>query len=165
VIIFCNHGFHAGASLSHPHSQLVVVPKQINLDAVSMEPIANIVVENDHFVTYCPEFSQWPYEVWVAPKIMGEFFGDITDDGIKNLAPALRGALKRIELVLKDPELPFKQANEPFVYNYYIYHGANWFLRITPRAVHRAGFELGTGLSVNVVDPTDAAERLRNQNI
>src|SRR3989344_8554471 len=29
VMIFCNQGLHAGASLRHPHSQLVVVPKQI----------------------------------------------------------------------------------------------------------------------------------------
>ena len=36
VLIFCNHGFSAGASLKHPHSQLVVVPNQINLDAVSI---------------------------------------------------------------------------------------------------------------------------------
>src|SRR5437016_3176009 len=42
VIIFSNHGFHAGASLKHPHAQLVVVPKQINLDALSREPVTNL---------------------------------------------------------------------------------------------------------------------------
>ena len=44
-----------------------------------------------------------------------------------------------------------------FGYNYYIYPHANWYLRIIPRFVHRAGFELGTGLNVNIVDPTTAA--------
>jgi UDPglucose--hexose-1-phosphate uridylyltransferase len=165
VIIFCNHGFHAGASLAHPHSQLVVVPKQINMDAVSLEPVANIVSDTPDFVTYCPEFSQWPYEVWIAPKKTGEKFGDVDDDRLGILAGVFQKALQRIEHVLTDPAVPFKQANEPFVYNYYIYHGTDWFIRITPRAVHRAGFELGTGLSVNVVDPTDAAEKLRQTGI
>ncbi len=160
VIIFCNHGFQAGASLAHPHSQLVVVPRQINLDALSLEPIANIVTETPAFVTYCPDFSQWPYEVWIAPKTKGEKFGDIDDARVKLAAESLQNALKRIEAVLTDPHVPFKQANDPFVYNYHIFHGTNWFIRITPRAVHRAGFELGSGLNVNVVDPTDAARSL-----
>ncbi len=165
VLIFCNHGYHAGASLAHPHSQLVVVPRQINLDAVSLEPISNIVTESERFVVYCPEFSQWPYEVWVAPKTNGSMFGDIDDASLHEVAGVFQNALKRIEYVLKDPAVPFKQANEPFVYNYYIYHGTHWFIRITPRAVHRAGFELGTGLNVNVVDPTDAAERLKSTQV
>ena len=58
VLIFCNHGYQAGASLAHPHSQLVVVPKQINLDSLSREPINNVVEDNTFFITYCPDFSQ-----------------------------------------------------------------------------------------------------------
>src|SRR3989338_3257440 len=34
VIIFCNRGEHAGASIEHPHSQLVVLPNQINISAL-----------------------------------------------------------------------------------------------------------------------------------
>jgi UDPglucose--hexose-1-phosphate uridylyltransferase len=166
VLIFCNHGHNAGASLPHPHSQLVVVPRQINLDALSLEPIANVVDENDMFVTYCPDFSQWPYEVWVAPKTpSGSLFGDADDAAVEHLAGVVRTALQKIDTVLRNRELPFKQANEPFIYNFYIYHGQDWFVRIIPRSIHRAGFELGTGLSVNVVDPTDAAERLRGVTI
>ncbi|OGG01539.1 hypothetical protein A2Z33_00720, partial [Candidatus Gottesmanbacteria bacterium RBG_16_52_11] len=162
VIIFCNLGLHAGASLKHPHSQLVVVPRQINLDALSREPIANVVSEDELFIVYCPYFSQWPYEVWIAPKKDDTLFGDITDDELSRLSIVFPDALRRISRVLTDPKLQFRQANEPFIYNYYIYHGKKWFVRIIPRAVHRAGFELGSGLNVNVVDPTDAAERLRS---
>lgn len=166
VLIFCNHGFHAGASLAHPHSQLVVVPRQINLDALTLEPIANVIENTDGFVTYCPDFSQWPYEVWLVPsERSANKFSDVTDDQLLKMAPVFQTALLRINKVLTDPAHPFKQANEPFVYNYYIYHGADWFIRIIPRAVHRAGFELGTGLSVNVVDPSQAAERLINTAI
>ena len=49
----------------------------------------------------------------------------------------------------------------PFSYNFYIYPKENWYLRIIPRFIYRAGFELGTGLSVNIVDPVAAAARYR----
>lgn len=162
VLIFCNHGFAAGASLKHPHSQLVVIPKQINLDAVEREPVGNVVNANTYFVTYCPDFSQWPYEVWIAPKQEGGGkFGAIPDSELSDLSQVLQDALRRIRTVMNSGKV--RSVHEPgvFVYNYYIYHGSNWFIRITPRFVHRAGFELGTGLNVNVVDPTEAATFLR----
>ncbi len=165
VIIFNNHGFSAGASLKHPHSQLVVVPHQINLDAVSIEPFQNIVEENTYYLTYCPDFSQWPLEVWIAPKTVGSKFGDVGDTELSDLSKVLQTALKKISRVLKSPVVPLKQANVPFVFNYYIYHGVNWFIRIIPRAIHRAGFELGTGLNVNVIDPTTAAKLLQEVKV
>lgn len=157
VLIFCNHGEHAGASLKHPHSQLAVIPKQINLDTLVREPIANVIADNTSFVTYCPDFSQWPFEVWISPKNDSGKFGQISDEQLKDLAAVLQTTLQKLEAVgMKSGE---------FVYNYYIYHGEKWYIRITPRFIHRAGFELGTGLSVNIVDPVDAARILRETKI
>lgn len=164
VLIFCNHGASAGASLTHPHSQVVVVPKQINLDALSREPIQNVVEDNTFFTVYCPDFSQWPYETWIAPKKEQTHFGDINDEEIKDLAVILKSSLCRIKGCFENPETKSFRADMPFSYNYYIYHGQNWFLRIIPRFVHRAGFELGTGLNVNVVDPRDAATNLASKD-
>ncbi len=161
VLIFCNHGFHAGASLAHPHSQLVVIPKQINLDTLTREPISNLVEENNHFRTYCPDFSQWPFEVWIAPKNPGTAFGDVSDDELPDLAGVLKGALVRIKTAHDKGFIKPASPGDPFVYNFYIYQGKDWYLRITPRFVHRAGFELGTGLNVNIIDPTVAAEKLK----
>lgn len=160
VMIFCNHGEHAGASLRHAHSQLVLIPKQINLDALVREPIQNIVDDNNFFVTYCPDFSQWPYEVWIAPKKEATTFGDINDEELKDLASILQKALKRLHKRYEDPSLRKIHPGMPFAYNFYIHHAKNWFIRIIPRLIHRAGFELGTGLSVNIVDPTVAAQEL-----
>lgn len=163
VIIFCNHGQHAGASLTHPHSQLVVVPGQINLDALSREPIANVVSEDHATVTYCPEFSQWPFEMWLVPsKGEGMRFGDTQDVLLPAVAQSLQKALQRVAAIYADPDLVHIHNGNPFGYNFYIAHGVNWFIRITPRFVHRAGFELGTGLNVNIMDPALAAEKLRN---
>ncbi|KKP59234.1 MAG: Galactose-1-phosphate uridylyltransferase [Candidatus Gottesmanbacteria bacterium GW2011_GWA1_34_13] len=160
VLIFANHGVMAGPSLTHPHSQLVVIPKQINLDALEREPVNNIVEENTFFTVYCPDFSQWPYEVWIAPKIEKTFFGDIKNEEIKDLAQILQRTIKRLHGCFNHPATQKMRAKAEFAYNYYIYHDINWFVRIIPRWIHRAGFELGTGLSVNMIDPLTASKNL-----
>ncbi|MBI4100812.1 hypothetical protein HY439_03700 [Candidatus Microgenomates bacterium] len=153
VLIFCNQGLQAGASLAHPHSQLVVLPDQINLDVVGLEPVCNIICKTNFFWVYCPDFSQWPYEVWLAPVEsgnQGQKFGSITDLALNDLTQLLQEILQKLNQLF--PNL---------YYNYYIYPGESWYLRIIPRLVDRAGFELGTGLSVNVKDPAEAAKELR----
>lgn len=161
VLIFCNHGESAGASLRHPHSQLVVIPSQITLDVLVKEPINNVILENTYFVTYCPDFSQWPYEVWIAPKIGGTNFGEIKDSEIFDLAGILQQVLLKLRERFLKKLTPNVAKEEEFTYNYYIYPGRDWYLRIIPRFVHRAGFELGTGLTVNIKDPKDAAGELK----
>lgn len=157
VIIFCNNGERAGASIKHSHSQIVVLPNQINVDTLSREPLNNIIHENKYFNVYCPEFSQWPYEVWISPKKNATLFGDITDEEIRNLAKVLHKIIKKLKGIHKVEKVPHKEFN----FNYYIHSKENWYLRIIPRFVHRAGFELGTGLSVNIIDPSQAAEDLK----
>jgi len=154
VMIFCNSGERAGASLQHSHSQLVVLPWQINLDTLLREPLANLVLDNTYFNVYCPDFSQWPYEVWVAPKVYIKKYGDISDDQIEDLAKIIIWLISRLKKIHSKSQF----VNIPFSYNYYIYPKADWYLRLIPRFVHRAGFELGTGLQVNVIDPCQAAE-------
>ncbi len=156
VLIFNNKGLQSGESLVHPHSQAVVLPKQIALDVLNLEPVSNIVHDNSVFVTFCPDFSQWSYETWIAPKKCCEIghseqckFGDSTDSELEQLARMLQDTLKK--LTTKFPKLS---------YNYYIYPYSCWYMRIIPRLAERAGFELGTGLSVNTVDPITAAEEL-----
>ncbi len=170
VLIFCNHGSEAGASIEHPHSQLVVVPKQINLDVLAREPIANIVRENGDFIVFCPDFSQWPYEVWIAPKKTGKFFGDLEDTELSDLADVLQKTIQVLAkyVCVESPYfhegVPFIPSEREFSYNFYIYPDCDWYLRIIPRLIHRAGFELGTGLNVNIVDPADVAIVLTGEN-
>lgn len=159
VLIFDNHGQHSGASLTHPHSQLVVIPFQINLDTLSREPLNNQVEENQYFDVYCPDFSQWPYEVWIAPKKQSGVFGDINDEEIKDLSQLIKRVINKLHQIFDQKKLSMEEA---FGYNYYIYPQENWYMRIIPRFIHRAGFELGTGLSVNIIDPIQAVEELKN---
>lgn len=157
VLIFCNCGEHAGASIKHPHAQLVVIPGQINLDTLAKEPLNNIVQDTKSFTTYCPDFSQWPYEVWITPKDSRGRFGDLTDEQLDEMAGIMRGTMRQLKKIFDGHKI----TNMDFAYNYYIYPGHEWYLRIIPRFVHRAGFELGTGLNVNIVDPADASLELR----
>jgi len=157
VMIFGNHRENAGASLKHSHSQLVVLPFQINLDTLAREPMNNIIEQNKYFNLYCPDFSQWPYEVWFAPKKENSFFGDIEDEEIEDLVVLFKKVLAALEKIY----YKYQFSTLPFAYNFYIYPKENWYLRIIPRFVNRAGFELGTGLSVNIVDPKDAAKEIK----
>jgi len=157
VLICNNTGAASGASLVHPHSQVVVIPRQITLDVIPLEPCRNVVEENKYFTTYCPDFSQWPYEVWIAQTAClqgihedGCLFETITDEQIKDLARILQNILRRLTKLF--PSLS---------YNFYISPFPCWYLRIIPRLTERAGFELGTGLHVNFVDPVKAAQDLR----
>ncbi|OGK18784.1 hypothetical protein A2866_01980 [Candidatus Roizmanbacteria bacterium RIFCSPHIGHO2_01_FULL_39_8] len=157
VLIFCNHGEHAGASLIHPHSQLVVIPGQINLETLEREPLNNMIETSKLFNVYCPDFSQWPYEIWITPKKESVVFGDITEEEIKELAETMQQMIKKLLHIYTSQRIPTHR----FGFNYYIYHKENWYLRIIPRFVNRAGFELGTGLYVNIVDPVEAALELK----
>lgn len=160
VLIFNNAGEVSGASLEHPHSQVVVVPKQISLDVLTMEPVENVIEEREHFIAWAPDFSQWPWEVWIANRQWGKgeyqqttsasYFGEIGDEQISEFAGILQSMIQR--LMRKFPSMS---------YNYYIYPGQEWYLRLIPRLVTRAGFELGTGLNVNIADPAMVAEELR----
>ncbi len=157
VLIFCNSGEQAGASIEHSHSQIVVIPSQINLDTLAQEPINNVVESSPHFTSFCPDFSQWPYEVWIAPKDGRGKYADLSDQQIEELAGILQKLIKQLKKIYVDHKI----SRIPFAYNYYIYPGHNWYVRIIPRFVYRAGFELGTGLNVNIVDPSEAALELK----
>lgn len=159
VLIFNNTGLPAGPSLSHPHSQAVVIPKQIKLDVLSLEPMENVVFKTKSLVSYCPEFSQWPYEVWIAKKDCfrpghepGCLFLTISGSDIRELAGLVQKILRRLFNLFSK-----------LSYNFYISPIGCWYLRIIPRLTERAGFELGTGLHVNVIEPNEAAQRLRER--
>lgn len=169
VLIFNNHDVHAGASIGHPHSQIVVVPPEVSLEVIPREEIDNVVLETKDFLVYCPDYSEWPYELWIAPKehVLNNF-GGISDEEIADLAPLLTRSLKIIIDRFKAPGAPLrKEAGKrsdvglDIPYNFYISHAENWYLRIIPRLIHRAGFELGSGIMVNIVDPEQAAKEYK----
>ncbi len=160
-ILFRNHGVSAGTSLPHPHSQIIVLPQQINLESLYLEPVKNLVLDNKHFVLYCPDFSQYPYEIWIthknskqypigAPELTKIRLAEFSDDELLDLAQLLQKTIRALQKILGK-----------FDYNYYIAPKPPFYLRLIPRLVTRGGFELGTGLSTNTLDPAEAAIALQ----
>lgn len=180
VIIFHNRGEGGGESLPHPHTQLAVIPTTIKMDIarLSSPPMTSLnsgpqpsqtwpqpislslesadinssesgIVEHQstvvtpHFYLFCPQTSQWPDEVWVAPKKRGRAFGEITDGEIADLAYTISRLVQIFDL----------RHGHEFPYNFYIYPGGDWYLRLIPRVKVLGGFELTTGVYVNTQDP------------
>jgi len=160
VYIFHNRQKGGGESLPHPHSQLVVIPSEIKLDSIprlaardEMKVAAKdqIFKETNHFVIFCPRTSQWPDEVWIAPKERGNLFSSIKDVQISDLAFTLTRLVQIFDL----------RHGLEFPFNFYIYPGGDWYLRIIPRVKVLGGFEVGTGIYVNTQDPKETIEFIK----
>jgi len=156
VYIFSNHSLASGASLTHPHSQLVVVPSDVKTNTLEVQPVVNIVEQNESFVSYCPEFSEWAYEIWIKPILNFEF-QILNQFQISNFAKIIQSSLIKLKKI-HGVHYPKK----PYGYNFYISPGPDWYLRIIPRFMERAGFELSTRIMVNSVEPVKASDELKN---
>ncbi len=146
VYIFHNRGEAGGESLVHPHSQLAVIPSEVVAEIQPpylLDQNTLKVVQTNNFSIFCPLTSQWPDEVWLSPKIKGKFFGEISDEEIRDISSCLFKIIKILEL----------RHGREFPYNFYIYPGNDWYLRIIPRTKSIGGFEIGTGIFINTQDP------------
>jgi UDPglucose--hexose-1-phosphate uridylyltransferase len=154
VYIFHNRGQKAGESLPHSHTQLTVVPENVLLEMPRLGSVCTdqeSVVNTTHFSLYCPKTSQWPDEVWIAPKKHGRVFGEISNDEIADLSGLFSTLIKLMDN---------RHGNE-FPYNFYIYPGGDWYLRLIPREKLLGGFEVGTGVFVNTQKTQETEEFLK----
>lgn len=156
VYIFHNRGEQAGESLAHPHSQIAVIPENFELEIPPLDNLPDDKLEMSHYYIFCPISSEWPDEVWIAPKSkiknnISKIFGESTDEEIKELA----------QITTKLVQVFQKRHGEEFPYNFYIYPKENWYLRFIPRVRILGGFEVGTGVSVNTQDPKETLDFLR----
>ncbi|MDD5083821.1 MAG: galactose-1-phosphate uridylyltransferase [Candidatus Moranbacteria bacterium] len=184
IQIFHNHGTEVGASIAHPHSQLIAVPiispyVQLELKGAEsyfrshkhkvysvmveyeIEAKKRVVYENDDFIAFCPFASRAAFEVWVMPKKHSPYFERITDDEKFKLAEVFQKAMQSLYKGLGDPP-----------YNFYLHtapcdgkdYGAyRWHIEILPHTAVWAGFELSTGVEISTIQPEVAAEFLRDQ--
>ncbi len=182
ALLFRNHGRSAGASLSHPHSQLIalpVVPKRASeeLDAaeryfgkqgeciycamLAQETATGerIVWEDEHFVVVMPYASRFPFETCILPKVHQADFGAMPVGLEMPLARTVRETLYRLYACLSNPPYNFIVHSIP--YREEAQHAYHWHLEIIPRLTQVAGFEWGTSFYINTVIPEDAARFLR----
>jgi len=182
ITIFKNHGVDAGASLQHPHSQLIatpVIPSQVRhrlFEALrhyddagecmfchmverEIEDQTRIVLKSERFVAMEVFASATPFATHIFPLRHMASFGDISEMEINDLARILRTLLAKIYVGLQNPDLNFTVRSGPAEYA-----GArhfHWYVSVIPRLTRMAGFELGSGMFINTVLPEAAAEYLR----
>jgi len=184
VQIFKNHGERAGASYSHPHSQVIaipIVPLRIleEIEGIrahgaegdvgclyceiirrELETERRIVFENESFVALEPFAARFPFETWILPKAHERAFDSVSEPDRRVLARSLKDVLGRLYRALDDPSFNYYIHTAPVREREATYH---WHLELTPHLTEIAGFERGTGFYINPVVPEDAAAILRGE--
>jgi UDPglucose--hexose-1-phosphate uridylyltransferase len=172
-----NHGREAGASLSHPHGQLLglpFVPGEIleeqrafsrfeggcilcaTIEAELVDG-KRILFSNDDVVCVSPFWAGSPYELLIIPRSHDLHLTDSTDDTLKAMGMAVRDSIIALREIHGDVAYNLVFHTAPHHYTG-AYH---WHVHLFPKLVTTAGFERGTGVMINIVPPELAAEQLR----
>ena len=176
-----NHGREAGASLAHPHGQLLglpFVPGEI-LDeerafvrfeggcilcaTVEAELVSNerVLFATDDAVAICPWWSGGPYEILIIPRHHETHLPDSTDEQLAGVGRAIRDALINLNNLFDDVSFNLVFHTAPHHHNG-AYH---WHIHLFPKLTTAAGFERGTGVMINIVPPEQAAQDLRRVGV
>lgn len=175
--LIVNEGGGAGASLEHTHAQLYALPFVPAAVARERERagayaertaggglLSDVLVEevrrgerlvaiDDEAALICPWASRSPFELRVIPR-RGTASFERDEAGTAMIHTALRVLAARFDGA---PELNLWVRTAP--------RGAesfHWHIDIAPRLTIKAGFELGTGVDINVYPPERAAADLRD---
>jgi UDPglucose--hexose-1-phosphate uridylyltransferase len=186
IIMFKNHGEAAGASLEHPHSQLIALPvvpedvkdeiegalhfyeekdRCIYCDIAKQESAAGVrlVSETERFVVIEPYAPRFPFETWILPKRHASHFESSDAPTLENLAWVLRSTLRKINKTLERP------AYNLIVHSAPVQEGPlphfHWHIEIVPRLTRIAGFEWATGFYINPTPPEESARFLREASL
>ncbi|MDO8470364.1 MAG: HIT domain-containing protein [bacterium] len=182
IAIFKNKGQRAGATVAHPHSQVIATPV-MNPDiqrslagskeyydtnkkcahCVMLEwelrDKSRIVFEDDCFVALCPFASTVAFEIRLYPKAHLSNFEKATENEKMCFAQALAVSMKKIKKALNDPDYNYFLHTSPVDGESYAHY--HWHLEILPKTSTLAGFELSTGILISTIEPEKAAEFLR----
>jgi len=178
VHLIVNEGPDAGASLEHTHAQLYAlsfVPAEVAREreratayhqrTMGGDLLADVAVEevrrrerlvaiDDEAMLVCPWASRSPFELRLIPRRAAPSFEADGEIGTAMLQLAVRALAAAFEV---PPQLNLWIRTAP--------RGAEefcWHVDIRPVLTVRAGFELGTGVDINVYPPERAAEDLRS---
>lgn len=180
-LVVKNVGAAAGATLDHPHSQLLALPfVPLHLDdelvgararhgktthcafcdVIHEEAAKDVrVVSGDaDTIAFAPFASRVPFELWVLPRRHAAAFEEESDDGLLAVATRLRDVVQRLHLTLKSPAHSVLLHTAP-VGEAASYH---WHLEIIPRLTPVNGLAWDGGIHINPVAPEEATRALRD---
>lgn len=182
VMLFRNEGHRAGATLAHPHAQIVALPlappraqaalqrsrrhiaeqgESLLLAQAELElnEGLRLVEEGRNLIAFVPFAPSFDYEVWVVPKATPPRFDRVGDDLLEEAARTVRRCLGALAAALDEPDYNLILQTPPLVPA--AEEALPWYVRIIPRTSGTAGFEIGAGIRILTVTPEAAAERLR----
>lgn len=183
VTIFRNYGPLAGTSLEHPHSQIIATPMvpphvrspidravqhydkygtcvYCDMLIEELRQKERVVLESDNFVAFCPWAARTPFESRIYPKRHMASFVSITDGEAEEMAWVLRSLLAKIYNVLENPDYNYILRSSPAGEEDARY--LHWYMMIIPKITTPAGFEIGSGIYINIVPPEESARYLRD---
>jgi UDPglucose--hexose-1-phosphate uridylyltransferase len=172
-----NHGREAGASLAHPHGQLLglpFVPGEVLDEERAFARFAGgcllcttaeaelaaderVVMANDDVAVICPYWSGSPFEMLIVPRRHDLHLQDADDESLRAVGRAMRDATSFLNALLGDVAYNVGFHTAPHAHEGE-YH---WHVHVWPNLVTQAGFERGTGVLINVMPPERAASSLR----
>lgn len=184
VMVFKNHGEAAGASLEHPHSQLIATPivpimveeelvgglqhfrikkRCIWCDILRQERAGGgrLILEDAGFAVLAPFAPRFPFETWILPGTHRSSYEETGADELDGLAYVLGEILARMNRVLGTPPYNLMLHSAPL--RTQALDHFHWHLEIIPKLTRVAGFEWGTGFFINPTPPEEAAKYLREQ--
>ena len=159
VCVFKNHGVLAGATIPHPHSQILgtpFVPPRISREGEAFGgrcPLCDLPAETidqtEHYRWVAPRGAMMAYEQWIFPL---QHANEIRE-GFE-LSTLLQRAARAMLTI-----------SESFNWIFINFPGkpaGHWYVQMFPRLTMHAGFELGTGSAINTVDAKSAATAANN---
>lgn len=180
---FFNWGPSAGATLYHPHYQMLTLPivpldvqhslvgssryfkihqRCVHCDMITFE-LKNrkrIIAKNSGAIALAPFVSRRPFEIRIFPLSHQPYFEKTSEEDLKSIVAILQIVLRKIEKNLRDPDFNFFIHTAPLKHQPQHTH-YHWHIEILPKISIPAGFELGTGVEINVVDPDAAVDIIR----
>ncbi len=182
ALIFLNFGKGGGASISHPHNQILAMPsvtKEIASEVAGSKRYADrtghciycdiiaeerrrkirVVYENREFLVFSPFYARFPFELRIVPKKHQTYFDEMNKAQRLGFGDALKAAWGKTWNTLGDPPINYIIHTAPVDHGTYKHY--HWHVAFFPRLSIPAGVEIGSGAYVNSTPPEIAAEYLR----
>jgi UDPglucose--hexose-1-phosphate uridylyltransferase len=179
VQIIINHKREAGASLEHPHTQVFVLPvvagailgelREARRRSARGCPLCaaveearedgRVILDNGGWVAFVPYAARAPFEVRFSPRRHNPDFAASDAGGLDGMADILTRVLTGLSALLGNPPYNLWIQTAPCDGGDHGYF--HWHVEMVPRIIISAGFELATGMYINILAPEEAARQLR----
>jgi UDPglucose--hexose-1-phosphate uridylyltransferase len=118
-----------------------------------------IVLETEKFVSFVPYASFAPFTTWIVPRRHMTSFDEIDAEETRDLVRSLKTILGKLYRGLENPDFNYTIRSVPVKEKGVEYF--HWYVTVIPRLSQPAGFEIGSGIFINVSIPEDNAKFLR----